>query len=53
MALLAWLGGLATYHLLANLYPNVGATLPALVVAGVLQFMLGKAFNRGRGTVPA
>ncbi|EPN47519.1 cytosine/purines uracil thiamine allantoin permease, partial [Pseudomonas syringae pv. actinidiae ICMP 19096] len=37
MSLLAWLGGISTYHLLANLYPQIGATLPALIVAGVLQ----------------
>ncbi|MDB5982747.1 MAG: codB 1 [Pseudomonas sp.] len=53
MSLLAWLGGLSTYHLLANLYPNVGATLPALIVAGVLQLLLGRVFSRGSGTVPA
>ncbi|EGH31282.1 permease, partial [Pseudomonas syringae pv. japonica str. M301072] len=53
MSLLAWLGGLSTYHLLANLYPEVGATLPALIVAGVLQLLIGGAINRGRGTVPA
>jgi nucleobase:cation symporter-1, NCS1 family len=53
MSLLAWLGGLSTYHLLANLYPDVGATLPALIVAGVLQLLLGRVFNRGSGTVPA
>jgi len=52
MTLLAWLGGVSTYHLLANLYPDVGATLPALIVAGVLQLLLGKRLNRGRGTVP-
>ena len=28
--LLAWLGGVVTYHLLANFMPDVGATLPAL-----------------------
>ena len=50
-ALLAWLGGIATYHLLANLYPDVGATLPALVLAGLLQFILGRAFSGVR--VPA
>jgi len=50
--LLAWLGGISTYHLLANLYPDVGATLPALIVAGVLQLLLGKKLNRDRGTVP-
>nr|WP_165441438.1 putative hydroxymethylpyrimidine transporter CytX [Pseudomonas syringae] len=53
MSLLAWLGGLSTYHLLANLYPEVGATLPALIVAGVLQLLIGGAISRGRGTVPA
>ncbi len=52
MTLLAWLGGISTYHLLANLYPNVGATLPALIVAGVLQLLLSKTLNRGRGTAP-
>ncbi len=40
--LLAWLGGVATYHLLANLYPDVGATLPALLLAGLLQWVLGR-----------
>jgi len=53
LTLLAWLGGVSTYHLLANLYPDVGATLPAIIVAGVLQLLLGKTLNRGRGTVPA
>jgi NCS1 family nucleobase:cation symporter-1 len=53
MSLLAWLGGISTYHLLANLYPDVGATLPALVVSGVLQLLLGRVFSRGSGTVPA
>jgi len=53
MSLLAWLGGVSTYHVLANLYPDVGATLPALIVAGVLQLLIGGAITRGRGTVPA
>ncbi len=53
MTLLAWLGGISTYHLLANLYPDIGATLPALIVAGVLQLILSKAISSGRGTVPA
>ncbi|KTB72788.1 nitrate reductase [Pseudomonas viridiflava ICMP 13104] len=52
MSLLAWLGGISTYHLLANLYPEVGATLPALIVAGVLQLFIDGAINRDRGTVP-
>jgi NCS1 family nucleobase:cation symporter-1 len=52
-ALLAWLGGVSTYHLLANLYPDIGATLPALVVAGLLQLVLGRAFSYGRETARA
>ena len=52
-ALLAWLGGVGTYHLLANLYPDIGATLPALVLAGLLQFMLGRAFSGARAPVRA
>ena len=40
--LLAWLGGVVTYHLLANFMPDVGATLPALLLAGVLQWVLGR-----------
>ena len=52
-ALLAWLGGIATYHLLANLYPDVGATLPALVLAGLLQLILGRAFSGVRAPVQA
>lgn len=43
MTLLAWIGGICTYHLLAKLYPDIGATLPALVVAGVLQWVLARA----------
>jgi NCS1 family nucleobase:cation symporter-1 len=52
-ALLAWFGGIATYHLLANLYPEVGATLPALLLAGALHFGFSRLLSRGRGTVPA
>ncbi len=52
-ALLAWLGGVSTYHLLANFHPEVGATLPSLVLAGLLQGLLGRAFNVGRGTARA
>ena len=50
---LAWLGGVSTYHLLANLYPDVGATLPSLILAGLLQLLLGRAFSYGRGTARA
>ena len=52
-ALLAWLGGVSTYHLLANFYPEVGATLPALALAGLLQLLLGRAFSYGRETARA
>ena len=51
-ALVAWAGGIATYHVLANLYPAVGATLPSLLLAGVLHAVLS-AFSRDRETVPA
>jgi NCS1 family nucleobase:cation symporter-1 len=47
------LGGVSTYHLLANLYPEIGATLPSLVLAGLLQFVLGRAFSYGRETAQA
>ena len=40
--LLAWGGGVLTYHLLANLFADVGATLPALLLAGLLQWVLGR-----------
>ncbi|MFI8480501.1 putative hydroxymethylpyrimidine transporter CytX [Pseudomonas sp. NPDC078700] len=39
--LLAWACGVVVYHLLSNLLPDVGATLPALLVAGGLQWLLG------------
>jgi len=52
-ALLAWLGGVSTYHLLANLYPDIGATLPSLILAGLLQLVLGRAFSYGRETARA
>ncbi|PWB33034.1 putative hydroxymethylpyrimidine transporter CytX [Pseudomonas sp. SDI] len=50
-ALLAWFGGVVTYHLLANYAPELGATLPALAMAGLLQALL--SFSRGRETIPA
>ena len=52
-ALLAWLGGIATYHLLAHLYPDIGATLPALVLAGLLQLILGRVFSGARAPAQA
>jgi NCS1 family nucleobase:cation symporter-1 len=52
-ALCAWLGGVVTYHLLANLYPELGATLPALILAGLLQLVLGRIVTFGRETARA
>ncbi|WP_308705311.1 putative hydroxymethylpyrimidine transporter CytX [Pseudomonas sp. N040] len=46
--LLAWGCGVAVYHLLANFAADLGATLPALVVAAVLQGVFG-ALGRQRG----
>lgn len=50
---LAWIGGICTYHLLANLYPDIGATLPALIIAGLLQLIFNKAISSVRGTAQA
>lgn len=50
-ALLAWFVGVAAYHLIAANAPEMGATLPALLLAGVLHGLL--SLSRGRGTVPA
>lgn len=46
-ALVAWACGAVTYHLLAQLAPDVGATLPSLLLAGVLQLAFGWS-RRGR-----
>lgn len=46
-ALVAWACGAFTYHLLAQLAPDVGATLPSLLLAGVLQLAFGWS-RRGR-----
>ena len=50
-ALLAWGAGVAAYHLMASLAPGVGATLPALLLAGVTYGVL--SLSRGRETAPA
>lgn len=50
-ALLAWGVGVVVYHLLAQLAPDVGATLPAVLVAGALHGLA--SLSRGRGTAPA
>ena len=45
-ALLAWILGIATYHLIAQFYPNVGATIPSLLVAALLCGLFSKTANR-------
>ncbi|WP_313514315.1 putative hydroxymethylpyrimidine transporter CytX [Pseudomonas sp.] len=50
-ALAAWACGAVTYHLLAQLAPDVGATLPSLLLAGVLQLAFG--WSRRARLVPA
>ncbi|MCI0914355.1 MULTISPECIES: putative hydroxymethylpyrimidine transporter CytX [Pseudomonas] len=50
-ALLAWAVGVVAYHSIAAQAPEVGATLPALLLAGGLHALL--SLSRGRGTVRA
>ena len=38
----AWFIGIAVYHLMANLLPDVGATIPSLLVAGLVCWGLGR-----------
>jgi nucleobase:cation symporter-1, NCS1 family len=38
----------ATFHVLVNFYPAVGATLPPLGLAAALQLLLGKLAGRDR-----
>jgi len=51
-ALLAWSGGIVVYQGLANFYPTVGATLPALIAAGLLHYGFNRLLNRGSVPVP-
>jgi NCS1 family nucleobase:cation symporter-1 len=44
-SLLAWLLGVAAYQALSRLAPDVGATLPSFVVAGVAYWGLKQAFR--------
>ncbi|MCY1176576.1 hypothetical protein D9M73_168540 [compost metagenome] len=50
-ALVAWFAGAVAYHLIAAKAPELGATLPALLLAGVLHGLL--SLSRGRETVQA
>ncbi|XBS70165.1 putative hydroxymethylpyrimidine transporter CytX [Acerihabitans sp. KWT182] len=49
-AFVAWAVGIAVYQLLVRDYPQVGATLPSLLVAGLLHLVLGRRqeFNSAR-----
>lgn len=40
-ALLAWAAGVTLFHSLAQFYPDIGATLPALALAALLQAAFG------------
>ncbi|GGK09318.1 putative hydroxymethylpyrimidine transporter CytX [Pseudomonas matsuisoli] len=46
-SLAAWLIGVAVFHTLAAVAPNIGATLPALVIAGACQWLFA------RNSIPA
>ncbi|WP_300651392.1 putative hydroxymethylpyrimidine transporter CytX [Pseudomonas sp.] len=48
--LLAWACGATIYHVLANFWPDIGATLPALLLAGGLQLVFG-AFSRRQESI--
>ncbi|KAB7894837.1 putative hydroxymethylpyrimidine transporter CytX [Rouxiella sp. S1S-2] len=41
-ALSAWVIGIVTYHLIAQFYPNLGATVPSLLVAALFCRLLSK-----------
>lgn len=45
-ALLAWLSAVVAYHLLANLAPELGATLPSLLLAGLMHGLLSLSYRR-------
>ena len=50
-ALLAWAVGVAAYHTIAAQAPELGATLPALLLAGGLHALL--SLSRARETARA
>ncbi|WAT05687.1 hypothetical protein O1V64_05375 [Rouxiella badensis] len=41
-ALAAWILGIATYHLIAQFYPNLGATVPSLLIAALFCWLFSK-----------
>lgn len=52
-ALVAWAGGVVTYQLLASHWPELGATLPSLLIAALLQAVLGRLFSGAPAPAPA
>ncbi|SEQ83879.1 putative hydroxymethylpyrimidine transporter CytX [Pseudomonas cuatrocienegasensis] len=48
--LVAWGSGVLIFHLLANLVPHIGASLPALFSAAALQWVLGRFSLARAGT---
>ncbi len=52
-ALVAWLTGIGLYQALATYWPDLGATLPSLVAAGLLHLSLARLLNRAPAEVPA
>ncbi|MCQ4311282.1 putative hydroxymethylpyrimidine transporter CytX [Pseudomonas stutzeri] len=49
--LLAWGCGAVTYHVLANAWPEIGASLPALFLSGGLLLVLSR-FGRVTASIP-
>ncbi|PVM86090.1 putative hydroxymethylpyrimidine transporter CytX [Caulobacter radicis] len=47
--LLAWAAGIAAYQGFSRLAPQLGATLPALAVAGIAYLLLGLIWRRPKG----
>ncbi|MFW6135607.1 MAG: putative hydroxymethylpyrimidine transporter CytX [Chloroflexota bacterium] len=46
MAVVAWAGGVAVYHLIADLLPTLGASIPGFVAAFLLHLVLNRAGRR-------
>ena len=54
-ALVAWGAGIVLYQALAHYWPDLGATLPSLILAGLLHLALSKVLGpvSGGGVAPA
>lgn len=46
LTFLSWAVGVASYHAITHLLPNLGATLPALLIAGLCHALLAGARRR-------